>query len=325
MYEARQNKEKVSRRIDGGGISKQRMKRKNEKTKSDESFFISSQLKNKYCFQYKLPSGLQKDSSKAATVWLGDISNRKEKSDGILCEKINVKNEDTKENCLKNISEKAAEIGDNTPINTNWETSESGAGIYNDINSTKMNPFQVPIQSVFPVTQDDAYIITLYYHFGPFNHGYIVQVYDNGSNGIMSYKAILSAGEYRNEHDETKNTKILDQTNEGNDNIKFDAYTKLAGEGARFQCVRDNIGKISNNTYFYLNGSLELSDLYTYKKLTNPGVSFKTLYSNWGRVFSHKFNISNQDIKNAISKKLIPISNIISTDNKDDKIKIGDT
>lgn len=287
----------VSRRFDGGGISKQRIKRKNEKTKSDESFFISSQLKNKYCFQYKLPSGLQKDSSKVATVWLGNISNGKEKSDGILCEKINVKNEDTKENCLKNISEKAAEIGNNTPINTNWETSESGACIYNDVNSTKMNPFQVPIQSVFPVTQDEDYTIILYYHFGPFNHGYIVQIYDNGSNGIMSYEQMLSEGEYRNIHNTTQNDTILNQTNDKNDNIKFDSYTKLAGEGARFQCVRNHIKKIRNNSKFF-----------TFKTKQNQNnrrqikyVYFHTLWSSWGDKYNHKFNIPNNEVINKLS------------------------
>lgn len=316
MYEARQNKEKVSRI----GDATRQQNIKNRKTKSDENFSILNQSKNKYCFQYKLPDGLQEEN-KTATVWLKGRG----ETNGIMCTKIDAGKKDTKKDCLKNISENAAKIGSKTPNQTkDWEIGE----YYNDKQSTKTNPFQVPIQSVFPAIQNgtDNYVITLYYHFGPLFYGYIVQVDAGSASGKMI--APNNDGIYNYIHHETRNDNILNQTDDQNndDNIKFDAYTKLAGEGARFQCVRDNIDKISNDTYFYLSGNTTLSNQHICKEFTDPGVSFKTLYSKWGKAFSYKFNISNEDIKKAILNKSILVNYVRSTNEKGitDKIRIGE-
>nr|WP_295680043.1 DUF4157 domain-containing protein [uncultured Fibrobacter sp.] len=71
-----------------------------------------------------------------------------------------------------------------------------------------------------------------------------------------------------------------------------DSYTKLAGEGARFICVRNHMDVISDNTLFYIK-----------KESIFIGVTFETLWKSWSllKVPNGNFSIENEVIKNNIN------------------------
>lgn len=273
------------------------------------------------CMQRMLPNDPDlTPSGGQAKVWL---SKRYERSEGILCNDISVEKGSNKAEALKNISTKASDIGAKATTD-NWAIEDAGNDKYNAQASTKMNPFQVPITAEYPLDQTDA-TIRLFYHYGPYNRGYIVKVElgYNGSveTGTMVDKPQLGKNEYSNKHDDKDTSLILNQT-EGQDNTKkYDAYTKLAGEGARFQCVRDNIDKVKNNTWFYINGKIEvkknriISD--ETKPVENPGVDFELLWNSWSYAFKSKFGISNQEVKDKIIDGYFGTK---STTDKTDKI-----
>ena len=68
----------------------------------------------------------------------------------------------------------------------------------------------------------------------------------------------------------------------------FDAYTKLAGEGARFQCVRRNIATIADDTVIHVSGQ-------------NQGVKFCDLWKTWSASFDKKYNITDREIAEKLS------------------------
>lgn len=286
-----------------------------------------------HCVQPKLPDGLTPAST--AKVWPFPNS-KSSMPEGIVCKEIEVDDGDIKVNALKNICVKASEIGEKTQnerpkaerpkaerAKEVWATETDGSDKYNNLGSGKINPFQVPIKSACHSTRG-ASEIKLYYHFGPYNHGYIVRVESGGDKGNMVYKDMHSLidtkDKYSNQHDTTDSSEIISQTNK-TDNLplKYDAYTKLAGEGARFQCVRENIHQIKNDTYFYAEGVKIIVTPFRYKK-KDLGVSFKTLWGSWGRCFDKKFNISNDEVK-AVIKRGVGLR-VVLTEAKPDKIKL---
>ena len=79
-------------------------------------------------------------------------------------------------------------------------------------------------------------------------------------------------------HKETGSNKLITETDADLSESAADAYTKLAGEGARFLCVRNNIDKISDNTVFHAPSE-------------NQGITFSDLWCSWGATFDCQFNI----------------------------------
>ena len=72
----------------------------------------------------------------------------------------------------------------------------------------------------------------------------------------------------------------------------LDAYTKLAGEGARWVCVRKHAASIQNNSLFYVAHASDKS------KVT--GVTFQTLWGNWKDAFGKRYDIPDADVVTAI-------------------------
>lgn len=259
------------------------------------------------CMQCELPEGASVKGT-TAQVWLSkDVS----KTDGILCNEIkDEEKKDTKSGALKKIAEKAAKIGEGIPArkfesgrwsanDNRWET-----GNYKDVSSKKFNPFQVPISSEYLTTRSrDTVKLIMRYHFGPYNNGYVIGVErkntkdsskkePNTKFGTMSAESVLAEGEYSNRHvvRSVDNTILQDTKGlKGDENKRkliYDEYTKLVGEGARFQCVRDNIDEVKDNTCFYTTDSSEPTN--------EVGILFSDLWGCWGPSFGQAFNISNE-------------------------------
>lgn len=125
--------------------------------------------------------------------------------------------------------------------------------------------------------------------------GYIISVGKSTQAGAdvlgdMVNGHVDTTNTYSNQHEVTAG-KILGETYKRDNGVgrnqirsrNFDAYTKLAGEGARFQCVRRNIGRITNNTVIYAAGEKE-------------GVRFSELWLTWSASFDKEYDISDRTV-----------------------------
>jgi hypothetical protein len=104
-----------------------------------------------------------------------------------------------------------------------------------------------------------------------------------------------SSDKFGNVHDtdNTGSTKIAGDT-EGDEEHNLDAYTKIAGEGARWQCVRKHAGSLQNDTLFYT------ADSDT-KVLA---ITFEQLWLNWVAAFTARYDISDADVVKAIKGQI---------------------
>lgn len=91
-----------------------------------------------------------------------------------------------------------------------------------------------------------------------------------------------------------------------------DYLTKLIGEGARFKCVEDNVGKVSDSFVFYTSGKIKeekhtqdpvkkhLYHTTKVDKTINYGWPFETLWKRWvqiRRLAGKEYGIENQYVK----------------------------
>lgn len=74
---------------------------------------------------------------------------------------------------------------------------------------------------------------------------------------------------------------------------RFDSITKLAGEGARFICIRDNLGVMTDKSRFYVMGHNQ-DDPTKY-------VTLEDLWSSWATVFDKRNGIPNVTVRAAIN------------------------
>ena len=146
-------------------------------------------------------------------------------------------------------------------------------------------------------------------------HGYITMVNRKKDKKLESATMVngnpTKPHEYSNKHNASVKSIIGDTSRKNGTNPKKafegeipDAYTKLAGEGARFLCVRNNMAGIHDNTVIW--------------NSSGYGVKFSDLWKSWAWSFDKKFNISDDEIKTAFGEKEIGAYVKPST-----KVKIG--
>jgi Domain of unknown function (DUF4157) len=82
-------------------------------------------------------------------------------------------------------------------------------------------------------------------------------------------------------------TNLLALSERGGEEQHLDAYTKIAGEGARWQCVRNHASKLTNTSRFFTIG-------YTKGKAWT--VTFKSLWLGWRDYFDKKYDISDRTV-----------------------------
>lgn len=225
---------------------------------------------------------------------------------------------DKRVDAIKRISKRAADVGN--MLNKSRTENEDIPNIVN-----------VAIPCKYKTTKQKKDVsLTMTYSMGKTDPGYIIKIErkkDNNNNeiGIMVPGSLYDSNstknkanrtkfkvsgdkvgtaltdiEYTNIHHDTKMKNLLLATKKKNQNgvkeamcaEKWDAYTKLAAEGARFSCVRNNIDKINDDTVIWDD------DL-------KCGVYFSDLWKTWAWSFNKKYNISDNDIHNAFLEKEI--------------------
>ncbi len=80
-----------------------------------------------------------------------------------------------------------------------------------------------------------------------------------------------------------------------------DAYAKLATEGARFKCVRENMGNIKEDSFFYI------PIIFGKTTIGYIGVEYENLWKSWSAVFKKAYGIEDERISSEI-KKCVHIS-----------------
>ena len=147
-------------------------------------------------------------------------------------------------------------------------------------------------------------LLTLRYQYANNSPGYIIyqELKDtNTSEGPANISNLPNnnpergyATSYSSTHELTGNSlwkDLLDQdpnASQAENSKKLDARTKIAGEGARFRLIRDNIETISDNSRVYL---IEGSNVLF--------VKMSELWTNWRNVFGSNYGIENKTIANA--------------------------
>ena len=75
---------------------------------------------------------------------------------------------------------------------------------------------------------------------------------------------------------------------QGGGEKNLDAYTKLAGEGARWQCVRNHAAKLRDDSLFYTAHGADNKKVYA--------IDFKTLWITWAETFDKDYDIADKTV-----------------------------
>ncbi len=192
-----------------------------------------------------------------------------------------------------------ANRGPGTDYDTNAKWTPK-AWAHNDARTRKIDPFfYEAIVSWRPSAKAiPEYLGFMFQHAANFT-GYVEAVLDTSNPGARGVPTMYDAEtgkandpdspKYSNIHEDKDGGNLLDMTRGGGEE-SFDAYTKIAGEGARWQCVRRHGANLTNDTYFYT-------------RQGDPGrdkvwaVSFKTLWLSWKADFDKAYDIPDAQVR----------------------------
>ncbi|MGG1554564.1 hypothetical protein [Paenibacillus ferrarius] len=141
--------------------------------------------------------------------------------------------------------------------------------------------------------------------------GYVENIYDSTNKDTASVPTMFDSGtehaeaagkmddkghyrnlKFSNVHDKADKAKIIDLTAGGAEK-NLDAYTKIAGEGARWQCVRNHAANVQNDSYFFTRDTTKPNKVLA--------VSFRSLWLSWKNSFQKKYDISDATVIAALS------------------------
>lgn len=227
-----------------------------------------------------------------------------------------VLNVDDRVAAFKSIAEVGGAVGEQVRILLNMPNIDWGQGAGQNV----LNPFVFTPQ--IKVKNKDA--IQVSYMYDHDHYSYVVKTEEGNRKGIM--EKMLEAnppdyGVYEQAHANIGNKKILFHTlaKNGKNPAKgsLDAYTKLAGEGARFMCVRSHIANITDNTIFYADTNWKDPN-----RALIYGITFQDLWGKWSKKFDKKFNIDNAEVKNVLMTNSYKVEDEIQVD-RDYDVRLG--
>ena len=140
------------------------------------------------------------------------------------------------------------------------------------------------------------------YQHSPDWPGYVTYITDDDATASMRVAGAIqnpdAAGipdQFGRKHHETGDDVLaddldLDDTDSRVTNERrLDSMTKLAGEGARFLCIRNNLGVMTDRSRFYVVGDEQ-----------SRYVTLEDLWSSWATAFGKQNNIGNATVRAAI-------------------------
>ena len=162
----------------------------------------------------------------------------------------------------------------------------------------ELDAFFVRVTVNFTHQAHPQQLVLLYQHARQFN-GYIVAIKDTSNPALQqeepmdiprrSTDPLTSGFKFSNRHDQEDGSAIASLTSGGAEK-NVDAYTKIAGEGARWQCVRKFASRIKNTTRFFT----------AHDATTVFAITFDKLWLNWKVGFNNKYDIPDSDVATAL-------------------------
>lgn len=206
----------------------------------------------------------------------------------------NIKHQPTMVSALQYAASRFSEIGN---MANRIKAADGGmANAPNPRNPNNMYPFVFQISVPFG-KKDNTKTLTLKYQYANNATGYIIgqEVTGEGesdmTNAPNANAAPGFAGTYFSTHGDTGSTKLSDLIEqdsslpEKENAERLDARTKLAGEGARFNVVKDNMSTISDRKI-----------IYTEDKTHAYYIRFRSLWMNWAGLFNSAYGITNDQL-----------------------------
>jgi hypothetical protein len=162
----------------------------------------------------------------------------------------------------------------------------------------ELDPFFVRVTVSFTHQTQAQQLVLLYQHARQFN-GYVVSIQDSSNPALhqeqpmdipkKSTDPLTSGFKYANRHDQEDGSAVAGLTT-GTGEKNVDAYTKIAGEGARWQCVRKFASKVKNTTRFFT----------AHDDTTVFAITFDKLWLNWKTGFNNKYDIPDSELATAL-------------------------
>ena len=204
-----------------------------------------------------------------------------------------------------------------TVKNTKW--TPIGQAL-NDDKVNKVDPFMFGVMVSFGNADHDESLELIFQHALNWT-GYVEAIYDStnahtravpsmydvdkesglkGSTGLVGdhYRNL----KFSNVHEKHKADNlapapnILAQT-VGSDEHNLDAYTKLAGEGARWQCVRKHAANLQDDTMFYTAHPTDTNKVLA--------IDFRTLWITWAETFDKDYDIADATVADKLSTNTV--------------------
>ncbi len=208
-----------------------------------------------------------------------------------------------KAGAIAGIAERAGEIGQGLSDMGGYTTD---AEKFDDGDETTIDPFT---HCSYSQLADGKYVLMMYQHTHDLD-GYVTGIEEgtagDGGQYTASFQESMRYGQTRVEtsmgnsertysqlHDKTVDRSLITIAS-GSSAGKADAMTKLAGEGARFQWVRNNIATMTDTTEFAVPAKDRKPALSIY---------FRDLWATWKNWFNGQYNIPDQTIRDTLYAK----------------------
>ncbi|HEX8845923.1 MAG TPA: DUF4157 domain-containing protein [Pyrinomonadaceae bacterium] len=178
-------------------------------------------------------------------------------------------------------------------------TSGSEKDNFNKKNINALDPFFYRVHAPFKEGDKKESLELVFQHALNFT-GYVVWIKDSSNkattNWVSMYekysnKPLKGTDKFSNVHDISDNAKLIDLTS-GGEEKHLDAYTKIAGEGARWQCVRKHAANLQNDSYFFTRAPSDATKVWA--------ITFQTLWGAWASDFNKAYNIPDSAVVKAI-------------------------
>ncbi|MFT0671921.1 hypothetical protein AAH088_12775 [Bacteroides hominis] len=244
---------------------------------------------NQSCVQLKCPNipGYT-GPEETAKVWFAETVSR---DTGHLFKKKIGGDQETKTSLLRLMTEEVEKQGKNAPKYSSWITSDSD---YNKSTKQDIDPYCIRLFGNYKIAQhtQEFYVDV---HFGPYNLGYIVSIKDGDEIATMKLPSEEWApNNYSNVHDQNSSKKdegllsslTLPSTSEPDKRRRRDTITKLIGEGARFNAVKNHQDSLTDSTKFFTRNDDSVQ-----------WIAFNKLWSAWSGTFNKGFGITDESIK----------------------------
>jgi hypothetical protein len=207
----------------------------------------------------------------------------------------------------KTVDDKAASVWGIRGSNQKW--TEKDVDELNKGSLNKIDPFFYEALVSFPKDEMTQYLGFMFQHAASYT-GYVEAILDTSNPGAQGVPSMYDKGtesgkkgtedpdkgrnlKFSNVHDLTKSSNLLTLSGSGGEEKNLDAYTKIAGEGARWQCVRKHAANLQDDSLFFTRSG-------------NPGggkvwgVTFRSLWLSWAADFGKKYDVADATVRTAI-------------------------